>query len=181
MIDFAVGDVVTHKLDDSYVGIITKMEECVTITWVKCKEVKVVMGWIISDYMLYKYLALNTEPLTEIAIKNFEIAGLSHFLDTNTKHDTPVLRKIKQLDRKWEARMKAKGLFYPTSHALNVEVKTTLPPTQMDTPTALGVVTISQTGRTFTYFESLINPLHTASTDFHMMRGNTYPYPVPLG
>ena len=58
------------------------------------------------------------------------------------KTDTPLIKKIKKLDYEWEIKMKAKGTFYLTSRAQDVDQKITSPSTQMDTAIASDVNTI---------------------------------------
>ncbi len=48
-----------------------------------------------------------------------------------------IIRKIKELDTKWELKMKAKATSSPINPAQDVRAETTLLPTQMDTATAL--------------------------------------------
>lgn len=132
---FAHNDIVLHTIDNNAIGIVQHGE----VEWWNIQDDRrlLIGTWSVHQYGQYlKPISLNT--ITIQIPPNFaqRVLELRGFPIRETNKDSPVVRKIKELDYKWELKMKAKGNFFLTSPALSADQKTTSQSTQMGTATA---------------------------------------------
>lgn len=133
-------DIVVHTSDTGAIGIVRGDH----VEWWSLRDDKCVYptpGWNWKQLIQYLKLA----PENRVYLPNF--SARLHKLGICNKiiykeTDTPLIRKIKKLDYEWEIKMKAKGTFYLTSRAQDVDQKTTSQSIQMDTATVSDVNTI---------------------------------------
>lgn len=133
---FKHNDIVLHVHDYEAVGIIQHGE----VEWwnLRTDRKLIVCSWTILQYESFlKPLSIDTKLPPNFLQRTYELQGL----EGKTNNDSPLIRKIKALDYKWELKMKAKGSFFLTSRAPNVDQETISPSTQTGTATASGVPT----------------------------------------
>src|SRR3990167_4922254 len=137
-------DIVLHTSDIEAIGIIRGDY----IEWWSIRKDECIFpvpGWAWKNSSHYLKPAPSRSCANQVYAPNFS-ARLQE-LGINSKiiykkTDTPLIKKIKKLDYEWEIKMKAKGTFYLTSRAQDVDQKITSPSTQMDTAIASDVNTI---------------------------------------
>lgn len=127
--------IVLHTHDKNVIGIHidTNVE-----WWSISHDHNLVTNWPTGKYSRY----LKPCPVEFILPRKFEkrckeVGALFDYINKET--DSPLVRKIKELDYKWELKMKEKGTFFLTSRVLNADQETTSRSTQTDTAIASGV------------------------------------------
>jgi len=144
--NFKVGDIVLHTTDNSVIGIVTSLGN--VEWWTKKSDNLLLSTWNLERHKQYLYLVDLNYHLS----KNFKarIQELGFFLSSQIykETDSPLVRKIKELDYKWECHMKKKGTFYLTSRAQDANPETISEPIPTDIATALAVDGISQANQT---------------------------------
>lgn len=141
---FKKGDIVLHITDENAIGIVTSSSN---VEWWFINTDKLCMrDWKYNKYLAYilHYKDKSTTPLHQFLTRhpNFKKRAqeLGSFFDSIYKEtDSPLVKKIKELDYQWELHMKEKGTFYLTSRVLTVDQEITSEPTQTDTATVSGV------------------------------------------
>lgn len=141
--------IVLHKTDASAIGIVIGDE----VEWWSLNNDRrtVSGGWYIRHYHEYlKSWVYSSRLRPNFTARLLQLGVMPHSIYKTT--DSPLVQKIKELDYKWELKMKEKGNFFLTSRALNVDQETTSQSTQMDTATVSGAAFISQRRNTVPYF-----------------------------
>lgn len=152
---FKKGDIVLHKTDKTIVGIITSSSN--VEWWSLSTDSCCAKDWYyprFTSYVLH-YKDRNTTPLPQFLSchPNFKKRAqqFESFFGTIYKEtDSPLVKKIKELDYQWELRMKERGTFYLTSRVLTVDQETTSEPIQTDTVTVSAATSITPLVRTIT-------------------------------
>ena len=127
---FKVGDLVEHSLNKAWCGIIIKRYES-SAHYDTCfyknsdGEISITTG--------------DSRNLLPLSSQQLEKAHDTFYAAAKIKRESRLIRKIKQLDKKWETRIKEKGASFVISPVLPVEVKTTTPSTRTVIPTASDV------------------------------------------
>ena len=127
---FKVGDLVEHSLNKDWCGIIIDRYES-SAHYNTCfyknsdGEISITTG--------------DSRNLLPLSSQQLEKAHDTFYAAAKIKRESRLIRKIKQLDKKWETRIKEKGASFVISPVLPVEVKTTTPSTRTVIPTASDV------------------------------------------
>lgn len=130
-------DIVLHSINTDVIGIVNRS---FVEWWHKDKDYLLTAVWGIPEFKNYlvPYNGALLKPNFTARCNQLGINAPSVYNTT----DSPLVRKIKELDYKWEIAMKKKGTFYLTSRAPNVDLETTSQFTQMD------IATVSDVTRT---------------------------------
>lgn len=130
---FKHNDIVLHTLDTNSIGIVQHGN---VEWWHKVFDYYLQIGtWSIQQHGSYlKPCPENIDLPFKFAVRISHLRGNA----TANTNDSLIIQKIKELDYKWELKMKAKGNFFLTSLAPNVDQKTTSQSIRTDTVTASG-------------------------------------------
>jgi len=127
-------DLVLHSFDKDVIGIVNGSS---VEWWNKDKDYLITTNWRIPQFKNY-LIPYTSDLLKPNFTARCKALGINTTIVYNTT-DSPLVRKIKELDYQWELTMKKKGTFYLTSRASTVDQGTTSQSTQMDTATVLAV------------------------------------------